>query len=83
MEGDRNTVFHLLQELKDDLETFKAKCENKELKKNAKDVIYEVAVGIKYFSKLEFTTEKQKRLSTLQYLVIIFSCYGVFLVEEK
>ena len=40
VEGDRNTVFHLLQELKDDLETFKAKCKNEGLKKNAKDVIY-------------------------------------------
>ena len=82
VEGDRNTVRHLLEELKDDLETYKAKCEDKGLKKNARDVIFEVACGIKYFSKLEFSREKQKRLSTLQYPVIIFSCYGVFLIEE-
>ena len=53
------------------------------MKRQTKDIIYEVALGIKYFGRLEFTTGRVERMSVLQYLVIIYACYGVFLVEKN
>ena len=83
LENDRNTVFCLLQELKSELEIFKSRCELDAMKMQTKDIIDEVCRGIKYFGKCEFTTERMERLSVVQYLVIIYACYGVFLVEKN
>ena len=81
-EGDRDTVKRLLEELKEDLESYKAKCFNMDLRRKLKSVIADVCNGIKYFSKIEFLGRKQKRMDTLKYLAIIFICYGVFLIEK-
>ena len=83
LENDRNTVFCLLQELKSELEIFKSRCELDAMKMQTKDIIDEVCRGIKYFGKCEFTTGRVERLSVVQYLVIIYACYGFFLVEKN
>ena len=80
--GDRNTVKHLLDELKEDLESYKAKCFIMDIRRKLKNVIFDVCDGIKYFSKIEFLGRKQKKMDTLKYLAIIFICYGVFLIEK-
>ena len=82
VEGDRNTVKRLLEELKEDLESYKAKCFIMDIRRKLKNVIFDVCNGIKYFSKIEFLGRKQKRMDTLKYLAIIFICYGVFLIEK-
>ena len=82
VEGDQNTVKRLLEELKKDLESYKAKCFIMDIRRKLKDVIYDVCDGIEYFSKIEFLGRKQKKMDTLKYLAIIFICYGVFLIEK-
>ena len=82
VEGDRNTVKRLLEELKKDLETYKSKCFIMDIRRKLKDVIHDVCDGIEYFSKIEFLGRKQKKMDTLKYLTIIFICYGVFLIEK-
>ena len=57
-EGDRDTVKRLLEELKEDLESYKAKCIDIELRRKLRNVIADVCGGIKYFSKIEIFREK-------------------------
>ena len=58
IEGDRDTVKRLLEELKEDLESYKAKCIDIELRRKLRNVIADVCGGIKYFSKIEFLGKK-------------------------
>ena len=82
IEGDRNTVKRLLEELKKDLETGKSRCFIPDIRRKLKDVINDVCEGIEYFSKIEHLGREQKKLDTLKYLTMIFICYGVFLIEK-